>query len=459
MPVYQSSDTIAAIATPPGEGGIAIVRLSGPDSLRIADALYRGKGKPPSERPAPCLCIGPVGNDRELIDEAVMLVMKKPQSYTVEDVIEIQVHGGPISARRILECAIELGARPAEPGEFTARAFLNGRLDLAQAEAVADLIHAQSERAARVAVEQLEGSLSRSLNQLYDRIIEIGGDLAAALDFPEEDLPAVDRRDALARLHSMADETERLIATRDEGRLLRKGALAVILGKPNTGKSTLLNTLLETERAIVSHIPGTTRDIIEETVLIDGFPVRLVDTAGLRESACEIEREGIRRTHEQRERADLLLYVIDGSEPVDEKERRDIHSLNPENSILLLNKSDLGVQTAPEDWPEHTGVGLSLKTGEGLKALHETLRDRLHALAHVSVEPHTAISERHYEALCDTRNALKEALDNIKTDADGWEYAAGEALRTAAESIARIMGRIVEEDVLDRVFSTFCIGK
>ncbi|MDD3605078.1 MAG: tRNA uridine-5-carboxymethylaminomethyl(34) synthesis GTPase MnmE, partial [Kiritimatiellae bacterium] len=289
-------DTIAAIGTAPGTGGIAVVRVSGPRTMEIADRIVRCSAPRPSMRRTMSVIYGHIAAAAGDVDEVLVLVMKGPGSYTREDMIEIQGHGGRVMAAAVLQAVLDAGARLAEPGEFTKRAFLNGRIDLTQAEAVADIVGARSRRAGRAALEQLEGSLSAAVNALYDRLMGIAADMEATLDFPEEDIPEALIQDVPDRISRAVSEMDLLISSWQEGRLLREGALIVISGRTNVGKSTLLNALLDTDRAIVSHIPGTTRDIIEEGLVLDGIPVRLVDTAGLRETSCEIESEGIRRT-------------------------------------------------------------------------------------------------------------------------------------------------------------------
>jgi len=289
------TDTIAAIATAPGEGAIAIVRLTGPASHAIADHIFKGKGAPPSRRPGQSFLHGSIISTNGMADEVILLIYRAPHSYTREDAIEIQGHGGFAAAKRILRAVLEAGARMAEPGEFTKRAFLSGRIDLLQAEAVLDLIRARSDRAADAALEQLTGSLSKDFDELYDHTLALAANLEATLDFSEDELPESVMLDVITRRHDVESEFKSLLDSWDEGHLLREGALVVISGKPNVGKSTLLNALVGKDRAIVNPMAGTTRDTIEEQLVISGFMVRIIDTAGLRESPCEIEKEGVSR--------------------------------------------------------------------------------------------------------------------------------------------------------------------
>jgi tRNA modification GTPase len=317
MSLYDP-DTITAIATPPGEGGVGVVRISGPDVWSIADVIFKALDQVPvSKRAHGTFAYGKVVEpDGTEIDTGLALVMRAPKSYTCEDVVEIQGHGGAVGMRRILRLALEAGARMAEPGEFTKRAFLNGRIDLVQAEGIFDLIRARSDRAASAALEQMEGRLSTVFDGVYEAFLEVAANLETTLDFVEDELPD----DVFAGIAELMDQTfeqlEELLDTWDEGRLLREGARVVILGRPNAGKSTLLNALLGFDRAIVSSTAGTTRDTIEEGFVLNGIPLRVIDTAGLRETDCEIEAEGVRRAEAHGAEANLAIYLVDASQPL-----------------------------------------------------------------------------------------------------------------------------------------------
>jgi tRNA modification GTPase len=338
----SGNDTIAALATAPGEAGIAIVRISGPETYAIADAIFRGRGEPPSRRKPFTFAHGRIVDaEGHSMDDALMLFMRGPRSYTGEDQVEVHGHGGSISSRRILRRVIEAGARLAEPGEFTRRAFLNGRMDLVQAEAVLDLIKARSERAAKAAVDQLKGTISSSLSSIYDDTIALNADLEATMDFPEDELPEAVMEEILGRLEVVRRRTSALLETWSEGRMLREGALVVIAGQPNVGKSTLMNALLGQSRAIVSDTPGTTRDTIEEGYVLNGIPLRLVDTAGLRDTACDIEREGIRRSRDHLQKADLTIYLLDATQGVTPEDEDNLKKLDPAKTLVVWNKMDL----------------------------------------------------------------------------------------------------------------------
>ena len=312
-------DTIAAISTPFGEGAIAVLRLSGPRAAEIAGAVFRGK-KPVTELPARVQHFGAIFDGEEKLDDVLLTVFRAPHSYTGEEVVEIACHGGVLVSRRILEALLRQGARSAEPGEFTQRAYLHHKMDLTQAEAVMDLISAQTDLALRAASEQLEGRLGERIRALREAFIELLAHVEAYIDFPDEDIDPATGEALLAKLDAMRGEIDALLATADRGKVLREGVRTVIYGAPNVGKSSLLNLLLGHERAIVSARPGTTRDVIEETINLRGLPIRLIDTAGVRESEDEIEREGMKRTHQELARADLALHVFDASQPPLEQE-------------------------------------------------------------------------------------------------------------------------------------------
>lgn len=453
----MNADTIAAISTAPGEAGISIVRISGPDSLRIADAVLKCSGPPPSMRPDRMLVHGTIRTRQGVVDEVILLIMRAPHSYTREDVVEIQGHGGAVAARRVLRCVLEYGARPAEPGEFTRRAFLNGRIDLVQAEAVLDLIRARSDRAAQLALEQLDGRLSTVFNEIYDSLVAVASDLEASLDFSEDDVPPLVIPQAIVRLGAVELQMERILATWEEGHILREGALVVISGKPNVGKSTLMNCLLGRDRVIVSSIPGTTRDTIEETLILEGIPVRLVDTAGLRPPESEIESHGVARALKHVQSADVRIDMIDCSQALDDEDRSGLKAMNPSRTIIVLNKSDLPVVVYPAGCQGLTAVLVSCLRGCGLESVKSAIVDKL-GLG--SARPaHAAISERHRRMLGIAAKDLHEAIELLESAGDEGVAVAASRLRIAAEEIGQITGRTYAEDMLNAIFSRFCIGK
>lgn len=466
------NDTIAAIATAPGEAGIAVIRISGPASPAIADSLFVGAAPPPSRRPPFSFAHGRItsaasggqsevdpaqDNGARILDEVILLIMRAPHSYTREDVVEIQCHGGALAARRILQAVLNAGARLAEPGEFTQRAFLNGRIDLLQAEAVLDLIRARTDRAASAALEQLGGSLSNSIVMIYDGLLAVAAEVEAALDFSEDDLSPIMMPAVIERLTEIKGRMAALLKTWEEGHLLREGAVVVISGKPNVGKSTLLNLLLGKDRAIVSAVPGTTRDTIEETLVMDGISLRLVDTAGLRATNCDIEREGVRRARHQMQQADIHLHVMDSSMAFDEADSLHLSELAPKRSILILNKSDLENKLQLLDYKRLTQIQTCLLSGAGVDEVRQAIVEKLGS---VSARPQCAvISERHRQLLLSATKHINEALFILKSENEALTAVASSSIRAAIESLGYITGKQYHPELLKSIFSKFCVGK
>lgn len=450
-------DTIAAIATAPGSAGIGIVRVSGPHALAIADRLFKGPQQP-SDAPGGTFHVGHIQTQQHL-DKVVLLVYRAPASYTREDVVEFQGHGGHTCMQRLLRSVLQAGARMAEPGEFTRRAFLSGRIDLLQAEAVMDLINAKSERAAHAAMEQLDGSLSHNINSLYDQLMTIAADLESCLDFGEDELPDATRDDILKRLETVNQGFELLSQGWSEGYVLRNGALVVIAGKPNTGKSSLMNALLGKSRAIVTAAPGTTRDTLEETLIINGLPIRLVDTAGIRNADCHIEKEGIRRARNQAQSADVTLIMIDGSDVLDEQDHAIIKNQNPDKTIIVLNKMDKAQVIKKEDVHPFQAIACSVKTGQGLESLKEALIGQLNLSPATSASSHAVISERHYALIQKARHHLQRSILSLTSRVEAYETLAAADTRDALEQLGFITGKIYHNELLNAVFSRFCIGK
>ena len=453
-----SEDTIAAIITPPGEGGVAIIRMSGPEALSIADQIFSCKKPRPSERKAYTFVYGYVVEAGEKIDEALLLIWKAPHSFTAEDVVEIQCHGGWVSSRRVLRILLAHGAVSADAGEFSRRAFLNGRIDLMQAEAVMDLVRSQSDRAQAAALQQLDGSLSESINTVYDDLIRIAAQLEATLDFPEDELPET----VMPMIRSSLDETHgsvrTLISTWNEGHLLRDGAVVVLSGKPNAGKSTLMNALLKNDRAIVSEHAGTTRDSIEENFLLEGIPLRIVDTAGLRETDCGIEQEGIRRTLKHIEQADLNVHLIDLSQLADEETKDHLLQLDQSPSILVGNKTDLSRKFDHPVPPNVPFIHTCLESGEGVDELLGVIKGRLTQHRSLSSRPHAVISERHHQIL----QTVSKCLDEVRIQVEGKDadiVVCSGILRDSLHELGKVTGREYHEELLDSIFGQFCIGK
>jgi len=453
-------DTIAAIATPIGEAGLAVIRISGSEALTVADKIFRPGGKHssmPSCAPTHSLHYGHVIRNGATVDEVLIAVMHAPRTFTREHVVEITCHGGLLPAKTVLDAVLEAGARTALPGEFTRRAFLNGRIDLAQAEAVADLIYARTELALTAANEQLSGKLSQRINQLRDDLLRALAHIEAHIDFPDEDITPDTRQGLLERLQRGIQLMDDLLRTANEGQLLRRGIRLAIVGRPNAGKSSLLNQLLGHDRAIVSTIAGTTRDTIEETANVRGIPVIFVDTAGLREGRDEIEVEGIRRSHKAISRADLVLHVLDGSEPHTGTDEAYLAELAGKRRIAVLNKSDLpqGLSLPPE--LTESAVAVSCRTGAGIEALKDRIKETVWAGEIHSEMLQAMINSRHEDALKRARVAVENAAKGLHSD-QTLEIVAME-LRIGVNAIGEIVGKTTTEDLLDSIFSQFCIGK
>ena len=453
--------TIAALATAPGPAGVAVIRISGGQALSAADRLCTGASTKPSALSGGMFRLYRLFDpeDGSFLDEAILLVFRAPHSYTGEDVAEIQVHGGRAVPARILKALYAVGVSPAAPGEFTRRAFLNGRLSLEKAEAVMDLVGARSERAARSAAELLSGALGSRVNAVYDRLMALCADLEATLDFSDEDvggiLPAPQLRE---RLSMPLAELDALIGTFREGRLLREGALLVLAGSANAGKSTLFNTLLGTNRAIVANQPGTTRDSIEESFYLDGIVLRLVDTAGFRTAGSEIEQEGIDRARSLVASADVLLHLIDSTSPDVVSEPLlpvDFPAGTP--VIRIYTKADRLSGGLPAEAP--AGILISAVTGQGIPALLDAIRESLRLNADRLSGVGVAVNERHADLLRRARQELLKACAIYDRFAEDGAVPAASHLRTAATALGSVTGRFYTEDLLDTVFSRFCVGK
>jgi tRNA modification GTPase len=457
-------DTIAAIATPIGAGGLGVIRLSGPRALPIVRAVFRDRhGRPVERLPSHRVRFGSISEPRSgaKLDEVLVTYMRAPHSYTREDVVEISGHGGSGVMARILEALVASGARLAEPGEFTKRAFLNGRLDLAQAEAVIDLIHAHTEESHRLALAQLEGGLSQAISAMREDVLEVLAYIEGAMEFPEEDLDLLPWESLLGRTHAVEEQITTLLDTFQRGRVLREGVQVVIVGRPNVGKSSLFNALLATNRAIVTPIPGTTRDVLEEMVNLRGYPFRLMDTAGLRASADPVEQEGIGRAWASLDSADLVLLMLDGSEPLTEADEEAIAAVQGKRVHLVLNKADLppgpmwnALQTHCPDWPK---VAISCKERQGLEQLTTAMVEAIFHGPQRAREGPMLTKLRHWEALQHARQSLQRGRDGMQQHLSG-EFIALE-LREALEWLGDIVGLNYTEDLLDKIFNEFCIGK
>jgi tRNA modification GTPase len=456
----DAADTIAAISTPLGEAGIGIVRLSGPQAFAIAHRFFR------PHRPRPTwqshrLYLGHIVDPQgEIIDEAMVTLMRAPYTYTREDVVEINCHSGYGVLRRILDLALAAGARLARPGEFTLRAFLSGRLDLTQAEAVLEVIRARTETHLQVAASHLKGDLGRRLAQVRQDLLDLLARVEAALDFPEE-AGELDPASVQAGLQRQQESLQALADSYEAGRLLREGLLVVIAGRPNVGKSSLLNRLLEMERAIVTEIPGTTRDLVEESITLQGVVVRFSDTAGLRPAQDRVEELGIERTRERLRQADLVLYLVDASAPAAPEDGAALTEMAGQPGLLVVNKIDLELRLSEDELSGHTAwplVKISARTGQGIEALKEkifaqTLGGSLRVAGEVITQA------RHHEHLRQCLTYLSQADDLLAADEKPpWELVALE-LAAAIYELGQITGEEVGEAILDRIFGQFCLGK
>jgi tRNA modification GTPase len=448
--VVTVSDTIAAISTPPGEGAIALVRVSGANAIEVADKIFCGKQKP-SQFASHVQHLGEIFDPEDrLIDQVVLSIHRAPASYTGEDLAEISCHGGTLVSAKVLEACLRAGARAARAGEFTERAFLNGKMDLTQAEAVIDLIRAKTDLALRSATEQLEGRLGQQIRKIRDELVKLLAHINASIDFPEEGITPDEGETLRDRLASIREEIAALLTTADQGRILREGVRVVIYGATNAGKSSLLNRILGYDRVIVSETHGTTRDTIEETVNLDGVPIRLLDTAGLRISASKLEREGISRTEKLLQLADLRLHIADRNAP---KPSHFDERVGDPNEIVILNKSDLLENI---DWKNFQALRISCLTGDGLPDLQKEILTRIRK-QNLKPESTLAINVRHRDCL---RRAL-ESCDQASTalgQGVSQEYVAMD-LNEALRAVGEVIGVVDVEQILDSVFSQFCIGK
>jgi len=455
-------DTIAAIATPAGAGGIGIIKISGPDSLKIATALFRSAASNPKPLASHHIYHGTIVDpqDRTVIDEVLITCMHAPRSYTRENVVEINCHSGVIVLQKILGLVMQCGARPADPGEFTKRAFLNGRIDLTQAEAVIDIIEAKTEASLKISSSQLRGKLSDTLHALRDELIDITAHIEAAIDFPEEDIDPDDARDMESRLAGAAGMLQSLSATYHEGKLYRLGVKTTIVGKPNVGKSSLLNALLGEDRALVTPVPGTTRDVIQETISVRGIPLVLQDTAGLHAGSDEIEKLGMELTQARLAEAELVLLVMDGSRELDERDRGIMAELSGRKVIAVINKDDLPPAVSCEQVEQifsGAAVSISAKNVSGIDHLKELIHHSVLTFPHDSSADIIITSARQRDALERTAGAVSAARQAISSRSAPELISID--LRAALQALGDITGQTTAEDILERIFASFCIGK
>ena len=456
------TDTISAISTSVGEGGIGIVRLSGKKSIDIVAKIFEGIGKTSLlDKENRKLNYGYIVDGDKIVDEVLVAFMKGPNTYTREDIVEIYCHGGIVPVRKILELSLKNGARLAEAGEFTKRAFLNGRLDLSQAEAVMDLINAKTDKSYDMSLDQLEGSLSKKVRELRDKLLFILANIEASIDFPEDDLEVDEYDEMEENLVFLKDEIKGLLETSDRGKILKDGLNTIILGKPNVGKSSLLNAILRENRAIVTDVPGTTRDIIEEYINIDGIPLKIVDTAGIRATDDIVEKIGVDRARDMVKDADLLIGVFDTSKALVKDDYDIIELLNTKKSIVLLNKSDLDKEWSAKDIEKllegQKIIDGSIIKGQGLVSLEDEIKSMFYS-GHINLESDIVINNlRHKNQLEKSLENIEEALKGVRLSMplDCLEV----DIKNCWDNLGEISGDTVGEDILDRIFSEFCIGK
>lgn len=455
-------DTIAAVATAYGEGGIGIIRISGEEALPILQEIFEFHGDTDtftSRRMTYGKIIDKEKN--QIIDEVLAVYMKGPKTYTAEDVVEINCHGSMVSLRKTLALVLRKGARLAEPGEFTKRAFLNGRLDLSQAEAVIDMIRAKTDKSFDVAVSQLEGRLSLKVEEIRQKLLDLLVDITVNIDYPDEDIEEMTYEKLEESIVETQDMIEKLLATSSTGRMIREGIKIAIVGKPNVGKSSLMNGLLKETRAIVTDIPGTTRDTIEEVLSIRNIPVYLVDTAGIRETSDKVEKMGIEKSKEAFNQADFILFLLDGSRPLEEEDLQIMKFLKERKSLVLINKRDLGEAISIEEisakLPASQVIEASLLKGQGITEIEDAVEDLVYGGEIVQKESMMVNNVRHIELLQQAVKSLtdalhmserREALDFIEVD-----------VKNAYERLGEIIGETVSDDIINEVFARFCLGK
>jgi tRNA modification GTPase len=454
-------DTIAAISTPMGEGGIAIVRVSGKEAIPIVDKIYRGKhtlSSVDSHTIHYGYLIDPQSGQK--VEEVLVSVLREPKTYTREDIVEVNCHGGIVSVKRVLDLILDAGARLAEPGEFTKRAFLNGRIDLSQAEAVIDLIRAKTDRAMNVALQQVEGRLSRKVQALRQKLIETLAHIEVTIDYPEHDVEEMTQQLLQEKALAVRKEIEQLLQTADQGKILREGLATVIIGRPNVGKSSLMNALVHENRAIVTDVPGTTRDVLEEYVSVRGVPLRLVDTAGIRETEDIVERIGVERSRKELEKADLILLVLNFAEALTEQDRQLLKLVRGMKTIVVVNKTDLEQKidlTEVRTLFSGQIITTSLKEDEGIEELEQAIAN-LYFSGGVEAGDVTYVSNaRHISLLKQAKRAIEDALHGLEAGVPVDVVQID--LQKTWELLGEIIGDAVSESLIDQLFSQFCLGK
>ncbi len=465
--IYNTDDTIVAVSTPVGEGGIGIVRLSGRKALLIADKIFVSKDKSkPSTFKTYTIHYGRVvkkSSPKEIIDEVILTVMRAPKSYTKEDVVEINCHGGIVPLRRILDLALSRGARLAQPGEFTKRAFINGRIDLAQAEAVLDIIRSKTDSFMKVALGHLEGGLSNKISSLKEKLLDILSELEARIDFSEDDIELVPKEDLSKKLYASFREIKKLIDDAWKGMILKEGIMCVICGKPNVGKSSLMNVLLRRNRVIVTSVPGTTRDAIEEEINLKDIPIRVVDTAGISEARDIVEEHGIRKSKSYIKRADIILFMLDFSKRWSKTDEEIFNSIRDKNFITIANKSDLKKKLDINKIKKITGkdeiVETSLLRRKNLDKVEEAILQKIWHGEIPHPEGAFVTNLRHRKDLEGAHKCIRKAIKALGEKSTAFPEIVASEVKEAVFFLNSILGDTIEPDILDRIFSKFCIGK
>ncbi len=454
------SDTIAAISTSPGIGGIGIIRMSGEDCFQILEKIFKPKNKQSIEKiKGYTMKFGKIVDKDNIIDEVLVSYFKSPKSYTSENMCEINSHGGIVIMNKILDLCIKNGANLAEPGEFTKRAFLNGRIDLSQAEAVIDIINAKTDKEAEVSLKQLEGSLSEKIEKIRKIVISVMADIEATIDYPEYDLEEVTN----AKIIKVLDEVDILLESLEKsfynGKILREGISTAIIGRPNAGKSSLLNLILNEERAIVTDIEGTTRDTIEEFISIDGIPLKIIDTAGIRNAKDEVEKIGVEKAMDIAKRSDIIIAIFDSSKKLNEEDKKILELLKDKNAIILLNKIDLEKIIKVDEFKEINKpvIEISTKTKEGIDKLYEEI-SKMFKLKEIANDGETIVSNvRHKNIIINSRRNLEKARETINNNMP--IDIISTYLKEIIEELGKITGETVTDDVITEIFSKFCLGK
>ncbi len=462
MPVLNQ-DTITAISTPLGTAGLGIVRMSGPQAIEIGDKVFRAKNNINLKQADNYtvhygFVVEP--DSEKKIDEVITIIMKKPHSFTGEDIVEFNCHGGMVPLRKVLNLLIDNGARLAEPGEFSKRAFLNGKMDLAQAESIIEVINSKTEKGLDIAVNHLTGKLSKKINNLQNEVIKLLAHLEAAIDFPEDEIEGFQSSDLKERIIIIKKNIEKLLATGQQGKIYQEGIKTVIVGKPNVGKSSLLNTLLEEKRAIVTDIPGTTRDVIEEFINLEGIPLKIIDTAGIRETEDMVEKIGVERTRDFLKEADLVLMMLDVSQGLTDDDLKVYDLIKQKPMIVVINKTDLPLALAEKDvkkyFSEHPLLWISIKEEEGLENLKEAIISEVFN-KEIEADQVVITLTRHESALKGALKAIKRVYVSYDQGLP-YDFLTID-LKECLNKLGEITGETVSEDIIDRIFSDFCLGK